>query len=179
MTPHLAGTPVIETERLTLRAPGPQDWEVWRAFVLSDRARFIRAADFNETMAWRAMGHLIGHWVLRGWGSFVFCKTGSDEALGLAGPWYPATWPEKEIGWSVWQAEAEGQGFAFEAARAACGHAFRELGWTTAVSYIDRDNARSIALAQRLGAVLDPCAATPDPDDDLVVYRHPRPETVQ
>jgi RimJ/RimL family protein N-acetyltransferase len=40
------------------------------------------------------------------------------------------------------------------------------------VSYIDRNNSRSIALAERLGAVPDPDAATPDNSDDLV-YRHP------
>jgi RimJ/RimL family protein N-acetyltransferase len=149
MTPHLAGTPVLETERLTLRAPGPQDWEAWRDFALSDRARFIRPPEFSEALAWRAMGHMIGHWTLRGFGSFVYCLKGSDRALGHAGPWFPAGWPEREIGWTVWDTQAEGRGYAHEAARATLDHAFRALGWDTAVSYIDPANARSIALAER------------------------------
>ena len=38
------------------------------------------------------------------------------------------------------------------------------------VSYIDPGNARSIALAERLGARPDPDAPRADPDD--LVYRH-------
>jgi len=174
MTPHLAGTPVLETERLTLRAPGPQDWEAWRDFALSDRARFIRPPEFSEALAWRAMGHLVGHWALRGFGSFVYCLKGTDRALGHAGPWFPAGWPEREVGWCVWDAGAEGRGFAKEAARATLTHAFRDLGWGTAVSYIDPANARSVALAERLGARPDPDAEPNHPG--LLVYRHPRPE---
>jgi RimJ/RimL family protein N-acetyltransferase len=92
----------------------------------------------------------------------------------MTGPWFPEGWPEQEIGWSLWSAEAEGRGFALEAAQAARGYAYGDLGWPTAVSYIRPENRRSIALAQRLGAVLDPDAATPDDSDDLV-YRHPAP----
>lgn len=173
MIPHLAGTPVLETERLTLRAPGPQDWEAWCAFVLSDRARFVRAPEMTEALAWRAMGHLVGHWALRGFGSFVYCLKGSDRALGHAGPWFPVGWPEREIGWTVWDAAAEGHGFAHEAARATIDHAFGPLGWDTAVSYIDPENARSIALAGRLGARHDPATVPNQPG--LLVYRHAPP----
>lgn len=173
--PHLAGTPVLETERLILRAPGPQDWESFAAFVLTDRAQFIRPANYDRSKAWRGFGHVIGHWALRGFGSFVFCTKGSDSALGMTGPWFPEGWPEHELGWTVWSAEAEGKGYAFEAATAARNHAFRDLGWTTAVSYIAPANARSIALAERLGARRDDTAAAPG-EDPCLVYRHPAPE---
>ncbi len=173
MIPHLAGTPVLETERLTLRAPGPQDWEAWRAFILSDRAEFVRSPGLDERLAWRAMGHLIGHWVLRGFGSFVYCLKGTDRAIGHAGPWFPATWPEREIGWTVWDPAAEGKGYAFEAALATLDHAFGDIGWTTAVSYIDPANTRSLALACRLGAWHDGAASAHE--DGLLVYRHPAP----
>lgn len=171
----LADTPILTTERLTLRAPVAADWPHWRAFAASDRARFIRPDDFDDSKSWRAFGHVIGHWVLRGWGSFIFTRQGDDRPLGMAGPWYPEGWPEREIGWTVWAAEAVGQGFAFEAAQAARAHAFGTLGWRTAVSYIDPRNTRSIALAERLGAVRDTAAATPDPDQPCLVYRHPAP----
>jgi RimJ/RimL family protein N-acetyltransferase len=174
MIPHLAGTPVLETERLTLRAPAPHDWEGFRAFLLSDRAAFVRAPDLDDGKIWRAFGHFIGHWVLRGFGSFVFCAKGSDRAIGHCGPWFPVPWPEREIGWTVWDAAAEGKGYAFEAAQATVRHAFRDLQWDTAVSYIEPRNARSIALAERLGARLDPDARPHEPGH--LVYRHPRPE---
>jgi RimJ/RimL family protein N-acetyltransferase len=95
----------------------------------------------------------------------------------MAGPWYPADWSEPELGWTLWSAAHEGKGYAHEAAVAARAHAYSVLGWTTAVSYIDPDNARSIALAERLGATLDPDAAHHNPAD--LVYRHPAPEALQ
>jgi RimJ/RimL family protein N-acetyltransferase len=175
MTARLADTPVLETERLTLRAPQMADWEPWRAFVADDRSTFIRggeALDLGRT--WRAFAHVAGMWALRGCGQFVFCRKGSEAALGMSGPWHPIEWPEPEIGWTVWSAEAEGQGYAFEAARRARDFAFEALGWETAVSYVHPDNARSIALARRLGAFLDTEAEARF--EGSLVYRHPRPE---
>ena len=55
MTPVLANTPVIETERLALRAPAAADWPAWRAFLASPRSDFIRAEDYDEGKAWRAI----------------------------------------------------------------------------------------------------------------------------
>ena len=48
--------------------------------------------------------------------------------------------------------------------------AFEILEVPTLVSYIDQKNRRSIALADRMGAVLDPDAQSYDPAD--LVYRH-------
>jgi RimJ/RimL family protein N-acetyltransferase len=168
MTPAL-----IETERLALRHPRAEDWTAWVRFMGSERARYVGGPADGE-VAWRAFAVVIGHWTLRGFGSFVFTLKGSDEPLGLAGPWYPHGWPEHEIGWTVWTPAAEGRGYAYEAALAARGHAYRDLGWTTAVSYIDPRNARSIALARRLGAVEDKFARRNDADN--LVFRHPAPE---
>ncbi|MCV2867786.1 GNAT family N-acetyltransferase [Defluviimonas sp. WL0002] len=170
----LANTPVLETERLTLRAPAPGDWAAFDAFLSSPRAGFVRSGDYALGQTWRAFGHLIGHWVLRGFGMFVFTPKGENRALGMAGPWFPADWPEREIGWSVWTAEAEGKGYAHEAAAAARTHAFDTLGWDTAVSYVAPANARSIALAERLGALRDDAARHPAGDKPCLVYRHPK-----
>ncbi len=170
----LSNTPVLTTERLVLRAPTAADWPAFRAFMHSDRARFLRPPDLDDGKVWRAFGHVIGMWVLRGYGSFVLTRAGSDAAMGLVGPWHPFDWPEPEIGWTVWDAAAEGKGLVAEAAIAARAYAFDMLGWPTAVSYIDPDNARSIALANRLGAVLDPDAAHPGTEPCLV-YRHLAP----
>lgn len=177
MTPHLADTPVLETDRLILRAPGPQDWPAFRAMMASDRACFIRSDTMDDPLAWRAFGHVIGHWVLRGWGSFVFTPRGDDTALGMAGPWFPAGWPEPEIAWALWTQEAEGKGLAFEAAQTARGYAYDILQWNTAVSYVAPGNTRSIALAERLGATRDDTAAHPG-DAPCHVYRHPAPDAL-
>lgn len=177
MSVHLANTPVLETDRLTLRAPQASDWDAFAAFLGDDRSQFI-GGPLSRDRAWRSFGHIIGHWVLRGFGLFVFCDKTTGAPLGIAGPYFPEGWAEREIGWSVLSAEAEGQGYAREAAIAARAHAFATLGWTTAVSYIAPDNSRSIALAKRLGATLDATATLPDlPDwDGTLVFRHPSPE---
>lgn len=173
--PALVNTPVIETERLILRAPRLADYEPFVDFSLTERARFVRPAEYDRWKAWRSFGHIVGHWVLRGFGLFLIEERATGTALGMAGPWFPEGWPEREIGWSIWPEEAEGRGFAREAALAARGFAYRSLGWRTAVSYIDPENARSIALAERLGAVRDPAAGHPGTAPCLV-FRHPAPE---
>jgi len=70
----------------------------------------------------------------------------------------------------------EGRGIAYEAAKAAIAHAFDGLNWRTAVSYIHPENQRSIALAKKLGAILDHHAKVPDPANPCLVYRHLNPE---
>lgn len=179
MTAPRAAYPVIETERLILRAPDARDLDAWMAFFMGPRSHYIRSVDQVEELGWRAFASVCGHWTLRGYGQFVFAaKDAPDATLGAAGPWNPAGWPETEIGWTVWADHAEGKGYAREAAEAGRAYAYDTLGWTTAVSYIDARNARSVRLAERLGATPDWDAATPR-GEQCVVFRHPAPEALQ
>lgn len=174
----LSGVPVLTTERLVLRAPQAGDWPAFDAMLASDRGQFIRTGDYDLSNTWRGFCHLIGHWAVRGFGMFVWQAKSDPTPLGMTGPWFPETWPEREIGWSVWNPAAEGKGLAHEAAFAARDWAYRALGWTTAVSYVAEGNARSRALALRLGAVVDTAAqsiGTPP----CLVFRHPAPEALQ
>ena len=57
--------------------------------------------------------------------------------------------------------------------------AFAALTLHGATAQNARPVARSIALAERLGARLDPGAATFESDKPIHVYRHPRPEVRQ
>lgn len=174
----LAGTPVIETERLILRAPQSGDWPHWESAALAGDGRFDHiGGPFDGLTAWRALCHLTGHWVHRGFGMFIWRAKGDDTPLGMTGPWAPESWPEPEIGWTVWSAGAEGKGLAHEAAVAARAFAYQSLGWTTAVSYIAPGNTRSIRLAERLGCVLDRDAPGL-PLKETQVWRHPGPEAL-
>jgi RimJ/RimL family protein N-acetyltransferase len=165
----------LETERLVLRQPGAADWEGAAAFMTSPRAEFMGGTtDLGEV--WAVFAHMVGHWVLRGYGMFVFADRANGRALGMAGPLFPEGWAEPEIGWSLWSGADEGKGYAREAAMAARWHAYADLGWRTAISYIDPRNARSIALARRMGAVEDPAVAHPFGDNPCTVFRHPGPE---
>lgn len=177
MIPRLADTPVLETDRLILRAPEAGDWEAAAAFITSKRTRYMWDPCSRHD-AWLNFGHLVGHWVLRGYGLFVMCLKSGGRPIGDIGPLFPEGWAEPEIGWGIWQDEYEGKGLAFEAAQVARAYVFRNLGWKTAVSYVDPENARSIALAERLGCRLDPEADLPDLPgwEGTLVYRHTRPE---
>lgn len=165
---------MIETERLILRKPAPQDWAPFRDFMLSDRSQFVRPADITEGFAWRMFATEFGHWDIRGCGLFTVTRHGDDTALGMVGPWYPIDWPDTEIGWLMFS--HEGQGIAQEAAIAARLWAYGVAGWTRIVSYIAAENTRSIALAERLGCAVDPSATQPKPDKPCLVYVHPSKE---
>jgi small subunit ribosomal protein S16 len=137
MTARLTDTPVLQTERLTLRAPQAADFEGLAPFVMSDRARFVGGgADKDIGHAWRTLAILSGHWHLRGSAPSSPSRN-SGQPIGSMGPWFPGDWPEQELGWTIWTEAAEGRGYAFEAVTALRRHAYDALGWSTAVSYID------------------------------------------
>ncbi len=170
----MTAAPILETANLILRRPAPRDYPGYRAFMMSDRASGA-GGPCPERQVWRDMCGRLGHWTMLGYGMWSVTRNGDDTALGFVGPWTPADWPETEIGWTIWRAENEGTGTAFEAARAAITHAWEVLKLATIVSYMDHDNTRSAALAERLGAAVDPDAAQPRPDEPCLIYRHPRP----
>ena len=165
---------MLQTERLVLRRPVPGDWEAFHAFMMSERSTAF-GSHRDLARAFRSFAAELGHWEIFGYGMWAVTRQGSDAALALIGPWSPPDWPEPEVGWMVLAPEAEGTGLATEAARAAIADAYGRLGWPTVVSYVGPENTRSIRLAEKLGAVLDPAAPQPRPDDPVLVYRHPRP----
>ena len=168
--PHTA-IPVIETPRLVLRGPAPEDYPNFQATFSSYRSRFM-GGPLNEYEAWMLYAAEIGHWQIRGYGMWMIHDRETDRTLGMAGGWFPARWPEPELAWIIWP-EVAGHGYALEATHAARAYFYDTLGWTGAVSYIDPKNLDSIRLAERLGAVKDHDAPTIDGHD--AVYRHPTP----
>ena len=110
---------ILQTTRLTLRKPTPNDWPVFRDFMMSDRSAAF-GGHANLGRAWRAFAAELGHWDIFGHGMWsVTHRDGDDTALGLVGPWTPPDWPETEIGWMILADNVEGTGIATEAARAA------------------------------------------------------------
>lgn len=161
----------FETDRLLLRPPRADDVDVWMPFFTSARGAFVGGGEgTSEGRAWRAFASICGHRTLRGYGPFVLENRDSGAALGSVGPWYPGDWPEPELGWTLWHAEHEGHGYVMEALAPIVPWLRDTLRWSTAVSYIDPANERSLSVARRLGAFEDPHA--PKPEGDLVVFRH-------
>ena len=167
--------PVIETERLVLRGPEPEDYPNFKHTFSSYRSRFM-GGPLNAYETWMLYAAEIGHWQIRGYGMWMIHDRKTDATLGMAGGWKPAQWPEAEIAWIIWP-ETAGHGYALEATHAARKYFYNTLGWTGAVSYVDPKNLDSIRLAERLGATKDNEAASVDGHD--VCYRHPSPEQLR
>lgn len=167
--------PELETRRLVLKAPQPEDYPDFKATFTSFRARYM-GGPLNAYEAWMLYAAEIGHWEIRGFGMWMIHDKDTDETYGMAGGWQPAMWPEREIAWIIWPDKA-GKGYALEAADRVRRYFYHDAGWERAVSYIDPKNLDSIRLAERLGCVKDPKAQTIDGSD--AVYVHPSLETLR
>jgi len=165
----LVQIPAFDTPRLTLRAPRMADVDAFAAFMASDRARYVSRPGISLRDSGRAFGHMAGLWVLRGYGPHVWClKDGTP--IGHGGAWFGHDFIEPELGWGLWSADYERQGYAFEAMQALRDWAIGGLRLDRLVAYVDPANTASVRLAIRLGGRHDPTARTPD-DAPLAVFR--------
>lgn len=168
-------TMTLQTDRLILRPLGPQDADAVVSFYMDERSSMVGGV-LDEWNAGKMFYFLLGHWAHRGYGLWAVTAKGDDTVIGMVGPFFPLARPEAEIGWVMLTAEAEGKGYAAEAAQAAIDDAWTRLGWTEMVHYISPENTRSIALAEKLGAVPDKNAVQPNADNPCLVYRQAAPD---
>lgn len=164
--------PTLITDRLRLRAYRLSDFKAFADFYTSQRSQYADGPVAKDVAwAWFAAG--AGRWTLTGYGAWTIETREEITAIGTVSLNHPIKPDvERELGWLLWEGH-EGSGYATEAAIAARRFAFDELGWDTLVSYISKDNAASIRLADRIGAKLDE-PATQKTDAETLVYRHSR-----
>jgi RimJ/RimL family protein N-acetyltransferase len=103
----------------------------------------------------------------------LMIETQDGTVIGQSAVCHGPIFPEPELGWFLY-AGYGGQGYATEAAAAMRDWAFGTRRLTALVSYIERANAPSIRVAERLGGVIDPAAATPFDEPDVVYRYHHR-----
>lgn len=139
---------------------------------MSDAARFI-GGPMTAKAAYLSLADGIAQWALFGQGAWAV-DTSDGTFVGQISVSQRPGYPEREIGWTFLEI-AQGKGYATEAAAAARAHVHAQFPGDALVSYIDPDNAASIRVAEKLGAVLDPAAPGPD-WSPAHVYRHPAPE---
>jgi RimJ/RimL family protein N-acetyltransferase len=133
----------IETGRLLLRQPTPDDLAGYRAVEGEDDAA-------------RELFDAVAHWRAHGFGPWLVEEAGQPVAvleIHFAGPGVTGIRPDEvEIGWAVAEA-ARGRGIATEAARAAASDAFERIqpapDWI--VAYIRPENGISMRVAERIG----------------------------
>jgi RimJ/RimL family protein N-acetyltransferase len=148
--------PTVTTDRLRLRAFQASDLDAYATMQANPEVmRYLvtgRASTRPEV--WRTMATSLGGWALRGYGMWA-CEKAEDGAfIGSVGAFQPLDWPEPEIAYSLDQPFWH-QGFATEAARAACDWLFRHFPLPRAASFIWPENHASKWVAERLGAVYE------------------------
>jgi RimJ/RimL family protein N-acetyltransferase len=148
----------IETERLLLRKPRPEDAaDLAVAYTDPETVRYIGDGS-TATLADVEAG--IEQW-LRRWddwdlGFFSLERREDARVLGRAGflRWDPETWEiggaEVELGWLLAR-EHWGSGYATEAALALRDWAVAERGLTRLISLVQHGNVRSVRVAKTVG----------------------------
>jgi RimJ/RimL family protein N-acetyltransferase len=157
---------VIETERLLLRPPNASDLPAWIAFLSDAEVTRFLGGPQDEAGAWRNLCLFTGAWTIQGYSNFSVLEKATGRWIGRAGAWFPPGWPGREIGWAF-RREVWGQGYATEAATACLVWAFETLGWAEAIHVIHPENAASIAVATKMGAVLKAAETT----EKNLIYR--------
>ena len=166
--------PVLEAERLRLRGWQDEDQTPFAEYCADAMTERFLGGPANPADAWRRLAAQVGHWVIRGYGSWALEEKASGRWVGYCGLWNPHGWPEPEVMWGLAPAGRR-HGYATEAAAAVRDYAYRQLGWTTLISCIAADNIASQRVAERLGAT--PEKTFEHRGHTLRIYRHPAPGT--
>lgn len=168
-----AELPVLETERLTLRAPVIEDFAPYAEIAASPEGRYL-TDDQTRQSAWLDFAQMTATWLLRGHGLWTVTDRRSGDILGFFLIGFEPGDHEPELGYMLVPG-ARGRGIAAEAALAVRDHAFGTAGLPSLVSTVDADNAASNRLAERLGAHRDRAAEAAH-GNMIRVWRHPNPE---
>lgn len=158
----------LETPRLLLRPPRPEDFDAFAESVADPEVTRHLGGVQPRPTAWRGFTGMLGSWVMLGYGMFSVLEKSTGQWVGRVGPIHPEGWPGDEVGWSV-ISPAQGRGIAFEAAVASLDFVFDRLGWPEVIHCIADENLRSAALARRLGSEPLRMAMLPPPHETTEV----------
>lgn len=154
--PTLA-VPTLETERLTLRGHGVDDFDDSAAmWAEPEVARHIGGRPFTREESWSRLLRYIGHWSALGFGYWVVSEKISNRFVGEVGfsdfkrELVPSLDGAPEIGW-VLAPWAHGKGFATEAVHAAVGWGASQFESARTVCLIDTGNLASLRVAVKCG----------------------------
>ncbi|WP_373355715.1 GNAT family N-acetyltransferase [Pseudoroseicyclus sp. CXY001] len=165
--------PHLTSERLSYGGITWPHQEAFAAFCLSERSRFLGGPTDDPRDAWDSSMIHSGQWALRGYGTFWLTETATGRTAGRVGLWHPVNLDEPELSWIIFDG-FEGKGYAEEAARRVRRWAWEERGIGPLHSDISPDNARSIALAKRLGCTFEGMTRYHS-GKPAEVWRHPHP----
>lgn len=148
--------PILETERLRLRAHHPDDWsdcaKMWADPLVT---RYIGGQPFNKEDVWNRLLRYRGLWFTLGFGYWLaeekstkcfvgdvgFADFKRDIVPALEGP---------ELGWAF-ASDFHGRGYGYEAVKAVTHWGDAHLNTKSTSCIIHPDNAPSIHLAEKCG----------------------------
>jgi len=149
--------PIVETERLRLRAHTAADFEacipMWNDPIVT---RFIGGRAYTAEEVWQRVQRYAGSWVLLGHGFWVIEKKANGKLVGEIGimdakrDMDPPFGKDRELGWALLP-DAHGKGYASEALQATLEWERQVFNAPCLVCMIDPDNAPSIKLALKFG----------------------------
>jgi len=149
--------PLLETARLTLRPFRTTDLDGQAAALADpDVVRYLGGTTMSREDAWRRMLCAPGMWTMLGYGYWAVERSDDGVWLGQIGfgdfkrDMEPSIEGLPEMGW-IFGVQAQGQGYASEAAAAALRWADATLAAPEIVAIIDPDNAPSIRVAEKSG----------------------------
>ncbi len=163
----LTNAPTLVTNALILRGPQKSDLPAFTQFLGSERMESLGWAG-TEGDAWRGFIAGIGHWHWHGYGFFILEDAATGNPVGRVGILNHIEWPEPELAWHMFD-DFEGKSLCYEGAIAVRAWA-GSFGLSPLISMIAPHNARSLALATRLGAVEE--ARKNHDGDEAVIMRH-------
>ncbi len=140
--------PVLQTDRLNLRAPQAGDADAYARFFSDAGASLFYGGPLRADQAFGVLGRDIGHWALRGFGKCTVTRDGA--VLGGCGIVHPEGWPGHELTWWLLP-EARGQGIAWEASRRVLTWARDTLGRDRVETHFRDDNIAARRLTESLG----------------------------
>ena len=100
--------PRLRTQRLILRAPVLDDFPAFAALMASPRSEPM-GGPFDTPTAWGLFCHGLALWPLMGHGAMMIDLDSTVECVGQLDINHGPLFPEKELGWQVYEAH-EGKG---------------------------------------------------------------------
>jgi len=163
----------IETERLRLRQYTIEDTDAVARMVGDPEVmKFLGGQTQTKSWEiWRSLAATLGHWVMRGYGSYGVEEKASGKLVGRIGLLNPVGWPDLELAWTL-ERTAWGKGYATEAAGAVGRAAVAHLKPERLISLIHPDNRASQRVAERLGATRERTTDFFGADNPAFIYRH-------